>query len=147
MTDNEFVKFAKKWAKLVCEYKKYYSKNSIMIPDRILKDYVISLDSSLVENPYTKNSAGKPVPPSYDFSDNNGNTRIELKSSYSYKSCPFSSNQKACQRIIYINITLTQIDIYEIDSNEVKNINNDVSNQINFSKYMNNAKILKSIVI
>ena len=127
MKINDIKKLAKKWSEFNIEYGKLFGGNSASFPEPILKKLI---DLAL-PNMFKRNMSK-----SYDYSDSKGNDRIELKSSYKQGWCPFSKNQKNCQRIIYVELNDNYFAIFEIESSKVKQINQINTTGIKFKKYM-----------
>jgi len=116
------------WKKATERYRESHSKNRIGFPEPLQKDIIIQyFDSSLVKDSGV-----------YDFLGN-----VELKSSTTYSGCtPFSKNQIACSRILYMEIDANrdEIRIYELALSDVKKINNNNLNN-NFNQSIGIYKV------
>jgi hypothetical protein len=123
MTDIEFKMLLISWKNFVLQYQIFYPKNSVMFPDPITIDFLITHFS---EEGFVKNNGGKRRRATYDLSDGKGNTNVEVKSSFDFGKCNFSKNQNNCQRIIYVCLKLNSISFYELNNADVGLINKSI---------------------
>jgi len=140
MTDNEFKMLLISWSGFVKQYRTIFKNNSVMFPDTIILDY---LTSHFVSQ-FKKNSNNGKKRPIYDLSDNKGNDKIEVKSSFDFGRCDFSKNQNSCQRIIYVCLKLNSALFFELKKTDVSIINANVIKKKGYGtdmkKYCNNLK-------
>jgi len=135
MNKDDLKVFIESWITANEKYKSLTDnmKHRVGFPDPLQKKLI----NEWFPNQFKENTN----PKTYDFTDVNGK-QVEVKSSCANGCTPFGSNQIACDRILYLDISLCNIKVYELDQTEVSNVNNRTTDNIILSNYLSNSKLL-----